>query len=134
MVIIGDAAYPLLPWLMKGFQDSGELTMEQQHFNSILSSARMVVAGALGRLKNRFRCLLKRNDTTLKYLPVKIAACCVLLNICETRGDDLGEECASGILADDDPDNESITSNVTQADSTAQEIRHALSVLISEQL
>ena len=55
-------------------------------------------------------------------------------NICETRGDDLGEECASGILADDDPDNESITSNVTQADSTAQEIRHALSVLISEQL
>ena len=134
LVIIGDAAYPLLPWLMKGFQDSGELTIEQQHLNSILSSARMVVEGALGRLKNRVRCLLKRNDTTLKYLPVKIAACCVLHNICETRGDDLGEECASGILADDDPDNESITSNVTQADSTAQEIRHALSVLIIEQL
>ena len=110
---------------MKVFQDSGELTMEQQHFTSILSSARMVVEGALG---------LKRNDTTLKYLPVKIAACCVRHNICETRGDDLGEECASGILADDDPANESITSNVTQAESTAQEIRHALSVLISEQL
>ena len=120
--------------IMKGFQDSGELTMEQQHFNSILSSARMVVEGALGRLKNRFRCLLKRNDTTLKYLPVKIATYCVLHNICETRGDHLGEECASGILADYDPGNESITSNVTQAESTAQEIRHALTSLISEQL
>ena len=67
--------------------------MEQQHFNSILSSTRMVVEGALGRFKGRFRCLLKRNDNTLKYLPVKIAACCVPHNICEARGDDFKEEC-----------------------------------------
>lgn len=131
-MIIGDAAYPLLPWLMKGFQDSGELTMEQQQFNSVLSSARMVVEGALGRLKGRFRCLLKRNDTTLKYLPVKIAACCVLHNISETRGDDFQEEC--GIHVNDDHDNESIASTATQGDTTAQEIRRALTVLINEQV
>ena len=106
--------------------------MEQQHFNSILSSARMVVEGALGRLKGRFRCLLRRNDTTLKYLPVKIAACCVLHNICETRGDDFQEECDMHV--NDDHENESTASAATPADSTAQEIRQALTVLINERV
>ncbi|CAB4037251.1 Hypothetical predicted protein [Paramuricea clavata] len=89
ITLIGDAAYPLLPWLIKGFQDDGNLSRSQIQFNRSLSSARMVVEGAFGRLKCRFRCLLKRNDTSLQKLPVKIAACCALHNICEMNGKSL---------------------------------------------
>ena len=83
--IIGDPAYPLLPWLITGFSDNGQLSQEQLYFNYQLSRARMVVEGAFGRLKGRFRCLLKRNDTSLEYLPAKISACCVLHNLCELK-------------------------------------------------
>ena len=57
----------------------------------------MVVEAAFGRLKGRFRCLLKRVDTTLKYLPKKIAACVVLHNLCEMKDESFSEEWLNGI-------------------------------------
>ena len=75
--------------LMKGFQYDGNLTRGQIQR---LSSTRIVVEGAFGRLKCRFRCLLKRNDTSLEKLPLKIAACCTLLNICEMNGEKFNPE------------------------------------------
>ena len=42
---------------------------------------------AFGRLKGRWRCLLKRMDYHLDNVPHVIAACVVLHNICETLGD-----------------------------------------------
>lgn len=86
--LIGDPAYPLKPWLLKGFSDPGHLTREQQLFNYRLSRARMVVECAFGRLKGRWRCLLKRNDTHLHKLSLTIAACCILHNICEEQNDE----------------------------------------------
>ena len=73
LLILGDPAYLMLPWLMKPYSDNGRLTTKQLRFNYRLSRARMVVECAFGRLKGRWRSLLKCNDTNVKFLPKYIA-------------------------------------------------------------
>ena len=91
IVLLGDPAYPLMTWLMKPYSDNGHLTGGQTRFNYRLSKARMVVENAFGRLKGRWRCLLKRNDNALKNVPNMVASCCVLHNLCETWGESFDE-------------------------------------------
>ena len=33
IVLVGDPAYPLLPWLIKAFPDNGRLSQQQRTFN-----------------------------------------------------------------------------------------------------
>ena len=83
LCIIGDSAYPIQPWLMKPFSGDSSLTPQQKHFNYRLSRARIVVENAFGRLKARWRRLLKRNDMITDHIPNVITAACILHNICE---------------------------------------------------
>ncbi|KAK9719062.1 DDE superfamily endonuclease [Popillia japonica] len=48
LMLIGDPAYPLLPWLLKGY--TGPLLAEEESFNCYLSSARICVENAFGSL------------------------------------------------------------------------------------
>lgn len=84
-LIIGDPAYPLLEWLIKGYTKSARLTSEEESFNVYLNSDRVCVEIAFGRLKARWRRLLKRIDVHYTYVPHIVSAACILHNIVETR-------------------------------------------------
>ena len=49
VMLLGDPAYPLKEWLMKGFSDCGRLTNPQKKYNYRLSRARVVVENAFRR-------------------------------------------------------------------------------------
>lgn len=83
--ILGDPAYPLLSWLIKPYK--GLITQEEESFNVYLSRGRVVVENAFGRLKARFRCLLKRVDINYKFTPKIVFTCLILHNIIETNKD-----------------------------------------------
>lgn len=80
-------AYPLLEWLIKGYTRHQGLTPEQESFNVYLSAARTCVEIAFGRLKSRWRILLKRSDLHYTFSPYLIATCCALHNFCEKEKD-----------------------------------------------
>ncbi|CAM5177218.1 unnamed protein product [Eretmochelys imbricata] len=85
IVILGDPAYPLMPWLMKLY--TGSLDSSQELFNYRLSKCRMVVECAFGHLKARWCSLLTQLDLSKTNIPTVITACCALHNICESKGE-----------------------------------------------
>ena len=87
LLILGDPAYPALPWLMKPYPQHATMTRKMEHFNYRQSRARMVVENAFGRLKGRWRCLLKRLDCDISNVGNIVASCVVLHNMCELFGD-----------------------------------------------
>lgn len=89
--VVGDSAYPLQTWLMKPFTDTPTLSPQQKCFNYHLSKARIVVENAFGRLKARWRRLLKRNDMATENIPAVIAVCCILHNLCEVHQEGFNE-------------------------------------------
>lgn len=92
--IIGDPAYPLQSWLMKGF--SGILLPDEENFNKHLNAARVVVEIAFGRLKSRWRILSKKMDIHYKFAPKVAAACCILHNVLEDNKEQVRFETNEG--------------------------------------
>ena len=75
--------------------DNGSLSSQQKKqakHSTSCSRARL--------LKGRWRCLLKRNDTSVHDLPKLVAACCVLHNICEVHGESFCEEWLDDVAND----------------------------------
>jgi hypothetical protein len=90
--LVGDSAYPLLQWLLKPFPQNEDLSDQRKNFNYRLSGARIVVENAFGRLKARWRRLMKKNDMHIRNVQHVIAACCVLHNLCEIHMDSFEED------------------------------------------
>uniref|UniRef100_A0A3P9HXL1 DDE Tnp4 domain-containing protein n=1 Tax=Oryzias latipes TaxID=8090 RepID=A0A3P9HXL1_ORYLA len=87
LLIVGDPAYSLLDWLIKGYSNSPRLTPEQESFNPYLSSVRVGVEMTFGSLKSRWKVLLKRSHFLFTFMPTMIATCCALHNFFQKKRD-----------------------------------------------
>ncbi|KAM7415197.1 hypothetical protein PAMA_019834 [Pampus argenteus] len=67
--LVSDSSFPLKPWLMKGYNQEHQLSLEQRRFTYTLASAQSVVDAAFAQLKGRWRCLLKKNDIDISMMP-----------------------------------------------------------------
>lgn len=98
--IIGDPAYPLMPYLMKEYAGGGT-NCQEQYFGYRLCSARNVIECAFGRMKARFGCLKRAMDINILDLPNVIYACFVLHNYCELNNESVNEETVRSALSYD---------------------------------
>lgn len=85
--ILGDGAFPMSDALIKPYPGIN-LSEDQKLFNKSLSSARVVVENAFGRLKGRWRILLTESRIRDFKKTIKIiTTCCILHNICEDNNE-----------------------------------------------
>ena len=81
LLLISDGAYQAISWQLKPYPLI-RLNDTQKKFNKKLSSAQVTVERAIGLLKGRWRCPLKRLDNRLNNVSFIIVASCILHNIC----------------------------------------------------
>lgn len=79
--LIGDAGYPLLPWLMVPHRRDVALPVALALFNRRLSRARSVVENAFALLKHSFRELQQRSYIDVALMPDVVVCCAILHNI-----------------------------------------------------
>ena len=87
IVLLGDAAYPLITWLLKPYINRANLTAAQRVFNYRLGRARMTIESTFGRLKGRWQCHQKRLAVSVDFASTVVTACAIMHNLCEKRHD-----------------------------------------------
>uniref|UniRef100_A0A8C6SNW2 DDE Tnp4 domain-containing protein n=1 Tax=Neogobius melanostomus TaxID=47308 RepID=A0A8C6SNW2_9GOBI len=85
-VIVGDAAFPLKPYLMRPYSGMN-LRGPKQTFNYRLSRARMAVECAFGIMAGRWRVLLTKINMTPEHVDTTVVVCCILHNYLSNPSD-----------------------------------------------
>nr|XP_050046279.1 uncharacterized protein LOC126543184 [Dermacentor andersoni] len=86
--ILGDSAYPLMPWLMTPFRDNeGSFPSWKRNFNRRHSQQRVSIENTFGMLKQRFRRLYNVDTKSVAQSCYIVMAACVLHNLCNDERD-----------------------------------------------
>ncbi|KAK4887302.1 hypothetical protein RN001_003573 [Aquatica leii] len=93
--LLGDSAYPRLPWLVTPYKDTGTLTQEQKQFNFNHSSVRISIEHSFRLMKSTFRRLLYINNYDIKLCVKIVMASCILHNLCIKEKDNTNIEILS---------------------------------------
>ncbi|KAK3919699.1 Protein ALP1-like, partial [Frankliniella fusca] len=91
--ILGDGACTCMRKLLKPYRDLGNMTLRQRRFNYVHSSLRMHIERAFGRLKGKFRRLIKLYTKRYVYCLDHVMASFVLHNFIILRGRDIDGIC-----------------------------------------
>ena len=90
--ILGDPAYPSLPWLLKPIPENQNTPRKHRRFNYHLSRPRMTVEDTFGRWKGRFPRFSKCIDMKVEGVIHLVAASSILHYISQLRRDPLLNE------------------------------------------
>ncbi|XP_077531229.1 uncharacterized protein LOC144143334 [Haemaphysalis longicornis] len=85
-IILCDEAFPLGAHLQKPYAHAASDSKEAT-YNYNLSKTKRIVENAFGRLKARFRFIMKRMECRLAHSKQAIKAACILHNVCESLKD-----------------------------------------------
>ncbi|WOL00330.1 hypothetical protein Cni_G09043 [Canna indica] len=121
--IVGGSGYPLTDWVLVPYTHQN-LTWTQHAFNEKIGEVQRVAREAFAKLKGRWTCLQKRTEVKLQDLPVFIAACCTLHNICEMNKEEMDEDMKYELMDDEMMPENSIRS--ASASNARDKIAHNL--------
>lgn len=86
-IMLGDAGYPLLNWMLVPFAMASVVELKHRVYNYRHSRTRMPIERAFGMLKARWRCLLNCMKCSFGHAIHAIKACVALHNLCRVEGD-----------------------------------------------
>lgn len=111
---LGDAGYALKEYLLTPYHITEGMPDEEAHYNYLHSKTRIVVEGAFGMLKSRFRILQVNLPHSLGHSGQAnvVIACMVLHNICIDAKDDLFDVVAP--LDDEEDKIENVGNDILQ--------------------
>ena len=81
--IILDGGYPLTSWLVRPYNSTQTLTLQEKRFNKLFASAHITVQRAFQDLKACWHCLFTLLDTNLENVSDVIIKCFALHNFCQ---------------------------------------------------
>ncbi|PWA92241.1 Harbinger transposase-derived nuclease [Artemisia annua] len=130
--ILGESCFPLLPWLITPYKKSrldsddggggeGDDLEMKEAFNSVHSRGMELVDTAFGRLRARWKILLKEwKEESIESFPYVVVACCLLHNFLIKSNEEFPDEDSDYMR------NHDLSEYEGEGDETGERIRSAI--------